>query len=255
MDKKNPLNFIHYGGHRHEDDEEWSQYGSGLTAASMCCAGVWTLTTRYKTQEDTFKYVRCKFCWDDMARDNVFSPQSEEISEEEYNKIHHFHKGTIFQYDACRDSIFSTTFENVVDQLTKMISTKYYKALVPRQDGSNAVEYSTFDSFREEIETKAIEPEIPPTEREDHPHDILEYEIQVRRNDNGGEKIIYKKIQHPILHDGIKKKPNTRNLKQSQMMISCLLKRNLQQSLIHFVLREHVFQEQNGVPPDILKDL
>ena len=74
-----------------------------------------------------------------------------------------------------------------------MISTKYYKALVPRQDGSNAVEYSTFDSFREEIETKAIEPEIPPTEREDHPHDILEYEIQVRRNDNGGEKIIYKK--------------------------------------------------------------
>jgi hypothetical protein len=191
--QKNPLNFIHYGGHRHEDDEEWSQYGSGLTAASMCCAGVWTLTTRYKTQEDTFKYVRCKFCWDDMARDNVFSPQSEEISEEEYNKIHHFHKGTIFQYDACRDSIFSTTFENVVDQLTKMISTKYYKALVPRQDGSNAVEYITFDSFREEIETKAIEPEIPPTEREDHPHDILEYEIQVRRNDNGGEKIIYKK--------------------------------------------------------------
>ena len=192
--QKNPLNFIHYGGHRHEDDEEWSQYGSGLTAASMCCAGVWTLTTRYKTQEDTFKYVRCKFCWDDMARDNIFPPQSEEISEEEYNKIHPFHKGTVFQYDGCRDSIFSSNFENVVEQLIKMISTKYYKALTPRQDGSNVVEYSTFDSFREEKETKAIEPEIPPTEDQDHPHHIYKYEIQVRRNDRGGERIIYREI-------------------------------------------------------------
>jgi hypothetical protein len=193
--EKNPLNLIHYGGIRHTEDEEWSQYGVGLTAASMCCAGVWTLTTRYKTQEGTFKYVTLKFCWEDMATDNVILPESKEILEEEYNKINPFHKGTVFKYTGCFNNIFSGDFKKNVHQLVKMISTKYYKALISEVSGVlPEVKYAVFDSIGDETEFSTIKAEIPPTEKEDHPHVINKYKVQLRQNDKGDERIIYKEI-------------------------------------------------------------
>ena len=196
--EKNPLNLIHYGGSRHTSDEEWSQYGVGFTGASMCCSGVLTLTTRYKTKEGEFKYVTLKFNWEDMAAANIIKPESREISKEEYNKITHYGKGSVFKYTGCFNSIFSGDFKENVEQLTRMISTKYYKPLISRDSilgTTSEVKYRVFDSIGDVVAIKSIEAEIPPTENNDHPHDIFEFHIQIRRNNKGNEKVIYKEIK------------------------------------------------------------
>ena len=194
--EKNPLNFIHYGGSRHTSDEEWSEWGVGLTAASMCCSTNWELTTRFKTREGTFKYVRLQFCWREMARENVVSPQHTEISEAAYNVINPFRKGTVFKYTGCRPGIFSGDFQKNVKQLVQMISTKYYKALssASEDDDIPHVTYRMFDSIGDEIMRSPIMPNIPPTEQPNHPHDVLEWQIQVRENERGDQKILFKEI-------------------------------------------------------------
>jgi hypothetical protein len=76
-----------------------------------------------------------------------------------------------------------------------MISTKYYKALISEVSGVlPEVKYAVFDSIGDETEFSTIKAEIPPTEKEDHPHVINKYKVQLRRNDKGDERIIYKEI-------------------------------------------------------------
>jgi hypothetical protein len=190
--EKNPLNLIHYGGRRHTSDEEWSQWGVGLTAASMCCSTSWELITRFKTREDTFKYARLRFCWEEMAGENVVRPQHTEISEAAYNALNPFHKGTVFKYTGCFSDIFSGNFNKNVRQLVQMISTKYYKALTFASGDVPHVKYRMFDSIGDEIIKSPIMPDIPPTEQPNHPHDVWEWQIQVRKNERGDEKIIFK---------------------------------------------------------------
>ena len=192
--EKNPLNLIHYGGVRHTTDEEWSQWGVGLTAASMCCSTNWELTTRFKTCEDTFKYARLQFCWEDMATNDKVIPQHTEISEMEYNSINPFGKGTVFKYTGCFSDIFSGDFQKNVNQLVQMISTKYYKALSFTGDDIPHVKYRLFDSIGDEIVASPIMPDIPPTEQPNHPHEVHEWQIQVRENERGDQKILFKEI-------------------------------------------------------------
>ena len=188
--EKNPLNLIHYERGRHTSDEEWSEWGVGLTAASMCCSTNWELTTRFKTREGTFRYVRLRFCWEEMASEDVVSPQHTEISETEYNAINPFRKGSVFKYTGCISDIFSGDFQKNVKQLVQMISTKYYKALssASEDDVIPHVRYRMFDSIGDEIEAEPIMPDVPPTEQLNHPHPIYEWQIQVRKNERGGPK-------------------------------------------------------------------
>jgi hypothetical protein len=57
------------------------------------------------------------------------------------------------------------------------------------------VKYRVFDSIGDVVAIKSIEAETPPTENNDHPHDIFEFHIQIRRNNKGNEKVIYKEIK------------------------------------------------------------
>ena len=194
---KNPLNLIHYGGDRHTSDEEWSQWGVGLTAASMCCSSSWVLTTRYKMLNGTFKYVRLTFRWEEMARLDTVAPEIVELSEADYNTINPFHKGSVFEYTDCFSDIFSGNYKKNVKQLVKMISTKYYKALMCASEDDNDahVTYRTFNSNGDEISENSIEPDIPPTEQDNHPHTVYKCDIQIRQNENGEDKIIFKEIK------------------------------------------------------------
>ena len=199
--ERNPLNFIHHGGERHDSDEEWSEFGAGLTAASQCCSRNWELITRYKTCTGDFKFVRLTYDWEKMMRSDSnsklssFSPSSENISEEEYNSIHPFQKGSILKYSGVFPKIFSGNFQVNVKQLVQMIATKYYSALVKARENGSYVQYRNFNSDNEKTNESLISHENPPTEQENHPHDTFEYKIEVRENDDNEQKIFYKQIK------------------------------------------------------------
>jgi len=160
----------------HEDDNNISEYGSGLKAAACNLAGKLEIITAYNegsSEQYTHKHLLCH--WKKMSDANTFDPDEVPINSDRYNHLHPFTKGTSFILTDIDTSVVHGNSEN---DIKNYIQTIYWKYIL--------------DGLEVCINGVKLEASVPPTEAE-NPWPIYRFTIENLFNSVTNESIyIYK---------------------------------------------------------------
>ena len=122
-ERENPFNFTHkrIG---HQDDNETSQFGIGMKAASIAIAKVLTVYTKTNN-----KYYRVVLDFEEMCKreDSIlsFQPNIYESSFAEYNKFHKYSSGSSIYLSNIRSNMFSSNLEEDLKTLKNELNEIY----------------------------------------------------------------------------------------------------------------------------------
>ena len=176
----NPFNACYRNHDRHNDDNEWSEHGSGFKNALYTACNHATILTKYKKQDGSYSCEEIIFDLNKMIKENRHSPYCKTVDEEYYKSKHPYKTGTTITLKDLNKSVFGDSFKSNCEDINKIVKDKYSKPLLKGNEGFDKPSRLTFQINDEPVEYITYKP--TPTQDKNHPHPIYKVFVEVLTN-------------------------------------------------------------------------
>ena len=192
--KENPFCATYINDERHNDDNEWSEYGKGMIDGMKASFDHSTIITRYEKKNGDYAFEKCVFDFQKMGLENIHSPECTSITKEFYRENHPYDTGSSIICNIPLANVFKRNYSDIVNDVRSILTSKYSSCLLHGnvdypEDSRLKLKYTKNNEIIEE----PIIPIPSYIENENHPYPKFYATMDVRENDRGETTILVKR--------------------------------------------------------------